>query len=93
MQGSNTSISGLFGGKAVSTILSNVYFTRLENKPGGTLQLDGLDITGKQLQVKGSTIDLTVDEYDITDNNKSTFRRVAYKANNGNLDAGISYLP
>ena len=92
VQGSNTSISGLFGGKAVSTILSNVYFTRLENKPGGTLQLDGLDITGKQLQVKGSTIDLTVDEYDITDNNKSTFRRVAYKANNGNLDAGI-FIP
>ncbi len=89
VQGTNTSIIGTLSGKSISTNLSNIAFSKLEVKPGSKLQLEGLTIAGKQLKVIENDLHLSVDDYDITDNKKSTFRQVVYKSNNGNLDADI----
>ena len=90
VHGANTAINAIVGGKSISAKLSSVLFNELIKKPGSKLILDGLDITGKQLQVKDNNLSLSVAEYDITDNKSSAFRQIAYKSNNGKMDAGIS---
>ena len=90
VQGSNTFIAGVFGGKSVSTKLNSIIFKQLEKKDNARLILDGLDINGQQLKVKDNNLNLSVADYDITDNKSSSFRQISYKANNGKLDADIS---
>ena len=90
VRGSNTSISGIFSGKSVSTTLNSISFDQLEKKSGAKLILEGLNITGKQLKVKDNNLSLSVSDYDITDNKSSSFRQIVYKANNGKMDADIS---
>jgi len=90
VQGSNTSVTGVFGGKSISTKLNNISFRQLEKKEGAKLLLDGLDIIGQVLKVKDNNLNLSVVNYDITDNKSSSFRQIVYKANNGKMDADIS---
>ncbi len=90
VRGSNTSINGIFGGKAVSTRLNNISFARLEKKENSKLIIAGLDINGEQLKVKDDHQALSVAAFDVTDNKSSSFRQIVYKANNGKVDADIS---
>lgn len=90
VQGSNTSISGIFGGRSVSTRLNSISFDQLEMKPNSKLKLNGLDINGQQLNVKDDNLNLSISDYNIADNKISSFHQVEYKANNGKLHANIS---
>ncbi len=90
VQGSNTSISGIFNGKAMSTKLNRVSFTELEKQADGKLNLTGLDVNGQQLKVKDNNLNLSVASYDVTDNKISSFRQIIYKASNGKMTADIS---
>lgn len=92
VRGFNTSISGLFGGKSVSTTLNSISFNELEKNTEGKLKLDGLDINGQQLKVKDNNLNLSVAAYDITDHKPSSFREINYKANNGKVQADI-FIP
>ncbi|MBC7873823.1 MAG: hypothetical protein H7Y01_07505, partial [Ferruginibacter sp.] len=90
IRGLNTSVRGDFGGKSVSTQLSSIIFNTLRKKPGSKLQLEGLDITGKQLKVKTDGLDLAVADYDLRDEQHSSFRAISYKANNGKMTAAVT---
>ncbi len=90
VRGTNTTINAIIAGKSISTNLASVFFNELLKKPDSQLLLDGLDITGKQLQVKDNNLNLSVAEYDITDNKSSSFRQILYKSNNGKMNADIS---
>lgn len=90
VQGSNTSISGMFGDKSVSTKINSISFTGMEIKPGSKLKLDELDINGQQLKVKDDKLDLSIADYAIRDNKNSSFRQIVYKVNNGKMDANVS---
>ena len=90
VRGANTLVTATIAGKRISTKLSTIFFNELIKKPGSKLILEGLEISGKQLQVKDNNLKLTVAEYDITDNSSSSFRQIVYKNNNGKMDAAIS---
>jgi hypothetical protein len=90
VRGTNTTINAIIAGKSISTNLASVFFNELIKKPDSKLLLDGLDIIGKQLQVKDNNLNLSVAEYDITDNKSSSFRQILYKSNNGKMTADIS---
>jgi hypothetical protein len=89
VMGSNTSISGVFGGKSVSTTLNSVSFSQLVKNGNNTLILDGLEITGQQLKVKDNNLHLSIADYNISDNKNSIFRQIVYKSNTGKPDADI----
>ncbi|MEO7983486.1 MAG: hypothetical protein ABI688_05325, partial [Bacteroidota bacterium] len=89
VQGFNTSVNGVFGGKSISTHLNSVSFSRLEKKAGSKLLLDGLDINGQQLKVKDDVVDLSVASYDITDNKSSSFRQITYRSTTATTKADI----
>ena len=90
VQGGNTAIHAIVAGKVISTKLDNVSFNELIKKPGNKLLLKGLDITGKQLQIKDNKLNLTISDYDITDNSSSSFRQIVYKSNDGKMEAAVS---
>ncbi len=90
VQGSNTSISGMFSGKAVSTKLNSISFNQLIKKGKSNIKLDGLYVNGKQLKVKDNNLNLSIADYEITDNKSSSFRQIIYKARNGNMTADIA---
>ena len=89
VKGSNTSITGVFGGKSVSTTLNTVSFNQLVKNGRNPLILDGLEINGQQLKVKDSNLHLSITDYSISDNNNSSFHQLVYKSNTGKLDADI----
>ncbi|MEO6612276.1 MAG: hypothetical protein ABIT05_06045 [Chitinophagaceae bacterium] len=90
VHGGNTPVHIIIGGKQVTTTLENISFTELVKKPGSKLKLEGLDITGRQLQLKDNNLHLSVAGYDITDNSKSSFRQLTYKNNTGKMEASVS---
>jgi len=90
VRGGPTSVHSVVNGKTISTELDKIYFTTLFKKPGSKLQLDGLDITGKKLDVKDANMYLSIANYDILDNNNSTFRQLRYTSNNGKTKADIT---
>jgi hypothetical protein len=90
VHGANTPVHVISGGKQVNTTLENISFTELAKKPGSKFKLEGLDITGKQLQLNDKNLRLFVAGYDITDNSPSTFRQLSYKNNTGKVEASVS---
>ncbi len=90
VRGANTTISGIFGGKSISTKLNHISFGKLDKRAGSKLILDGLDLTGTQLKVKGNSLNLSIADYDITDNKSSSFRQIDYKSSNGKTEAAIA---
>ena len=92
VQGFATSFSGIVDGKSVSTRLDNISFKTLEKKTGSKLAIYDLCLNGKQLKIKSNNLDLSVTDYDVTDNKNSSFRQVSYKANNSKLNTDI-YIP
>jgi len=78
--GSNTSLKGHIGGKAVSTKLNNIFFTRLEKKPGSQLVLEGLAVSGQDLALNDNSMDLKVKSYTMTDRKSSSFRGISYSS-------------
>ncbi len=90
IRGGATSVHANIAGKSISTELDKIFFASLFKKPGSKVLLNGLDITGKKLAVKDDKINLSIADYDITDNKSSTFRQIKYKSNNGRTDADIT---
>lgn len=90
VRGGNTSVNAVMAGKVISTKLADISFNELIKKPGSKLRLDGLSVTGRQLQVKDNKLNFSVADYDITDNSRSSFRQIVYKSNDGKVDAAIS---
>lgn len=92
VRGTNTLIDGVFNGQAISTKLNHISFDRLEKKEDSKLSLDGLDVEGQQLKVNNTHLNLSVADYNITDNKISSFRQIIYKTSNKNLHADV-YIP
>ena len=90
VSGANTNINATVSGKLISANLGSISFNELVKKGDSKLILDGLDITGKHLQVTDNNLHLSIADYNITDNRPSSFRQIIYKSNNGKMDAGIS---
>ncbi|MEP6701099.1 MAG: hypothetical protein ABJA85_07280, partial [Bacteroidota bacterium] len=90
VQGSNTSIRGIFSGKTVSTQINSISFNQLVKQGDGKIKLDGLYINGKQLKVKDKNLNLSIADYNITDNQNSSFRQIIYKASDGKMVADVS---
>lgn len=90
VQGAATSFNGIIGGKSVSTRLDKIFFRTLEKKDGSKLDLNGLHLNGTQLQVKDNNQNLSVTDYDFSDNKSSIFRQVSYKINNSKINTDIS---
>ncbi len=92
VRGSNTSISGIFDGKSVSTKLNSISFNELEKNTEGKLKLDGLNIDGQHLKIKDNNLILSVAAYHITDNKTSSFGEIIYKAGNAKMQVDI-FIP
>ena len=90
VKGTTTSFNGMVDGKSISTQFNSVSFNELEKKAGTKLTINGLNLSGQQLKVKDNTLNLSVADYDITDNKISSLRQIVYSANNGKMDAAIS---
>ncbi|MEO7922633.1 MAG: hypothetical protein ABIR30_03085 [Chitinophagaceae bacterium] len=90
IHGANTAFRIVTGGKTISTKVDKLSFIELTKKPGSKLKLEGLDISGAQLQVKDKRLNFSVTTYNITDNAPSSFRQVKYKNTTGKMDAAVS---
>ncbi len=89
VHGANTPVHVSSGGTQVTTTLENISFTKLSKKPGSKLILEGLDLTGKKLQLTDKDLHLLVADYDITDNSSSSFRQLSYKNKTGKMEADV----
>jgi len=76
--GSNTTLKGQFGDQYLSTKLNNIFFSRLEKKPGNHLILEGLALNGEQLKLMDNNLDLSVAGYALADNRNSSFRGIHF---------------
>lgn len=90
VQGGNTNVHVTVLGKTISTKLNTISFTELNKNKDNKLVLNGLDIIGKQLEVKDKNLQLTIADYDITDNKPSSFRQIDYKSSSGKTTATVS---
>jgi hypothetical protein len=88
--GSNTSINTSWGNKTLSTRINNISFKSLVKKAGSKSELNGLAVDGKQLKFTDNDLALTVADYNIIDNNNSSFGEINCKSDNDKLNADIS---
>ncbi len=90
VKGTTTSFNGMVDGKSISTQFNSVSFNELEKKADTKLTINGLDLSGQQLKIKDNTLNLSVADYDITDNKSSSLRQIVYTTNTGKMEAAIS---
>ena len=90
VKGTNTSFNGLVNSKSISTQLKSISFNELEKKAGTKLTINGLELSGQQLNVKDNMLHLSVGNFEIADNKNSSLHQIVYTANNGKMDAAIS---
>lgn len=90
VKGANTSLSGLFGNTAISTLLNSISFSHLEKNGDATIKLESLAVNGGQLHVKNKNLNLSVKDYAITDNEPSIIKTIQYTADKTNISTNLS---
>ncbi|MGB3005315.1 MAG: hypothetical protein WBC06_02320, partial [Chitinophagaceae bacterium] len=76
--GLQTSFKGTFLGKSISTHLNKLSLAGLEKIPGKKLLLNGINAEGHSLAVKDNNLDVSINNYQITDNKSSQFKEVKF---------------
>jgi hypothetical protein len=92
VRGANTAVNATVGGKKITTTLEKIFLIALIKKGTDKLLIDGLAITGKQLQINDNQLTLSIQAYDVVDNSNSSFRQIIYKNNNGKAESDI-FIP
>ncbi|MBL7748176.1 MAG: hypothetical protein JNM19_12145, partial [Chitinophagaceae bacterium] len=90
IQGFSTRISGVAGGKVISTTLKSISADAFKLMPGEKPLLTGLKAEGNDLAVMGGNMELAVNSYSIADNSYSQFTGLGYKIYTDKLKADIT---
>jgi len=89
IHGNNTNYKTQVGNNHITTYISSISLTELQKKPGQTLQLTGLALSGTQLKVANKEISLSVNDFSIVDNAASVFHQLHVVSDNQTMQANI----
>lgn len=83
MRGANTSVELKAYGRTMSTLLQTATANTIAYRPGQPLRLQGLALTGKELQVKDQQSLLQLASYQLTDQQESLLQGLRYEQAKG----------
>lgn len=83
LKGANTALELVAGKRTISTFLTQVSASTIEQHPGRPMQLQGLHLAGNQLQVKDETSLLQLASYQLTDRESSVLHGLRYEKTAG----------
>jgi len=90
IQGLSTRISGVAGGKVISTTLKNISADAFKLIPGEKPLLTGLKAEGNDLVVRGSNMELAASSYSIVDKSYSQFTGLSYQTHTDKMKANMT---
>lgn len=90
ISGENTDINIAKGDLKILSSVNKIELSKLESQPGKPIVLEGLNLSGKELKAKNNTSMLSIAGYQLSDNNKSTFKQTAFSTNTGKTDIDFS---
>ena len=90
IKGENTTVNIIKEDLSINSHIDNISLDKLESQPGSSLILDGLKTKGSQLKVKSTHSDLSIGNYNISDNKTSTFGQVNFSSSNKKADIYFS---
>lgn len=90
IKGGNTNINISKGDLKIISAVDKISLDKLESLPGKPIVLEGLNLSGTDLKAKNNTTMLSVANYQVSDNNKSTFKETVFNSTTGKAEVSFS---